>query len=75
MSMIQIRNVPDKLHRQLKARAAMAGLTLSEMLLREIAVVADRPTPEELRDRLAALTPARGEIDNAAAVRAEREAR
>ena len=32
--MIQIRNVPDDLHRQLKARAAEEGLTLSDYLLR-----------------------------------------
>lgn len=42
--MIQIRNVPDELHRTLKERAAREGLTLSDLLLREIAVVAERPT-------------------------------
>jgi plasmid stability protein len=73
MSMIQIRNVPEALHRRLKARAAMSGLSLSDMLLREIAVVAETPTAEELRARLAALAPAG--VDNAAAVRAERDAR
>lgn len=42
--MIQIRNVPDELHRTLKARAAREGLSLSDLLLREIAAVAERPT-------------------------------
>lgn len=42
--MIQIRNVPDELHRTLKVRAAREGMTLSDLLLREIAQVAQRPT-------------------------------
>ena len=40
----QIRNVPDRLHRRLKARAAMAGMSLSSYLLGELRGVADRPT-------------------------------
>ena len=52
-AMIQIRNVPDDLHRRLKARAAMAGMSLSDYLLKEINAVAARPTMEEMRARLA----------------------
>ena len=52
-TMIQIRNVPDDLHRRLKARAAMAGMSLSDYLLKEISAVAARPTMEEMRARLA----------------------
>jgi plasmid stability protein len=52
-TMIQIRNVPDGLHRRLKARAAMAGMSLSDYLLSEIRAVAERPTMEEMRERLA----------------------
>jgi plasmid stability protein len=52
-AMIQIRNVPDDLHRRLKARAAMAGMSLSDYLLKEIGAVAARPTMEEMRARLA----------------------
>jgi plasmid stability protein len=52
-TMIQIRNVPDDLHRRLKARAAMAGMSLSDYLLKEIGEVAKRPTMEEMRERLA----------------------
>jgi plasmid stability protein len=52
-TMIQIRNVPDELHRRLKARAAMAGMSLSDYLLKEIRAVAERPTMEEMRERLA----------------------
>ena len=50
--MIQLRNVPDGLHRKLKARAAMAGLSLSDYLISEIKEVAERPTLAEMRERL-----------------------
>ena len=50
--MIQIRNVPNELHRRLKARAALAGMTLSDYLLHEIRRVAERPSLEELRIKL-----------------------
>jgi len=70
--MIQIRNVPDGLHRELKSRAALAGMSLSDYLLSEIREVAERPTIEALRARLATrsvVTPALAPAD---AVRAER---
>lgn len=50
--MIQIRNVPSELHRTLKARAAAAGMSLSDYLLREIEQVSEQPTMEELRARI-----------------------
>jgi len=71
--MIQIRNVPDALHRQLKSRAALAGMSLSDYLLSEIRHVAERPTIDELRARLerrSGMTPL---VDPAEAVRAERD--
>ena len=73
--MIQIRNVPTHLHRHLKARAALAGMSLSEYLLREIQQVADRPTLDELRDRLAGRESVILDESPAASVRAEREHR
>ena len=51
-TMIQIRNVPSGLHRQLKSRAALAGMSLSDYLLSEIRHLAERPTIEKLRERL-----------------------
>jgi antitoxin FitA len=48
VKMIQIRNVPDDLHRRLKARAAMAGLTLSDYLKGELERVVDTPSVDEL---------------------------
>jgi plasmid stability protein len=50
--MIQIRNVPDELHRRLKVRAAERGMTLSDYLLAEVEEVADKPTLSELMERL-----------------------
>ncbi len=50
--MIQIRNVPERLHRTLKTRASMAGRTLSDYLLEELARFAQLPTTEELLTRL-----------------------
>jgi antitoxin FitA len=73
MSMTQIRNVPEALHRRLKARAALAGLSLSDYLRAEIAEAADRPTVEDLRARLAARAPVSPTPDPAIAVREERE--
>lgn len=73
MPMIQIRNVPDALHRRLKAKAAMEGISLSELLLREAALVAEMPTLEELRERLAALPAVLSDLTAAEIVRADRD--
>jgi plasmid stability protein len=45
--MIQLRNVPDDLHRKLKARAAEAGMSLSDYILRDAQKRADLPTMKE----------------------------
>lgn len=73
--MIQLRNVPDDLHRRLKSRAAMAGMSLSDYLLGEIKEISERPTLEELRERLHQRKPVSADIDTAVLVREEREAR
>lgn len=73
--MMQIRNVPDDLHRKLKARAALAGKSLSDYLLGELEKSAQRPTAEEFRVRLAALGPGPSDLDVVEAIRAEREGR
>lgn len=69
---IQVRHVPDALHRKLKARAAKEGLSLSDYLLREIEQFAQRPTLAELRQRMARRTPVTLSVSPAEAVRAER---
>lgn len=73
--MIQIRNVPNELHRRLKARAALAGRTLSDYLLHEIRRVAERPTLEELRARLHSRAAVAPSVPPARAVRIERDNR
>jgi plasmid stability protein len=72
-AMIQIRNVPDALHRRLKSRAALAGMSLSDYLLSEIRQVAERPTLEELRARVRGRAETAPSVAPAEAVRAERD--
>ena len=73
--MIQVRNVPDTVHRTLKARAAMAGMSLSDFLLTEIRQIAERPTIDELRERLHRREPVSLKVPAARAVREERDVR
>ena len=73
--LIQLRHVPDELYRKLKARAAMAGRSLSDYLLQEVRRIAERPTAAELRSRLAQRSPITTKVPPAKAVRAEREGR
>jgi len=72
---IQFRNVPDVLHRTLKARAARVGMSLSDYLLTEIREIAERPTLVEFRKRLHQRKPVAAQIDTARLVREERENR
>jgi plasmid stability protein len=71
--MVQIRNVPAELHRKLKARAALAGMSLSDYLLAEIRELAARPTAAEVLERIASRPTADPAVPPAAAVRALRE--
>ena len=73
--MVQIRNMPDDIHRKMKARAAAAGMSLSDYLLNEVRMAAERPTMEEFRARLARLTPVTLSESVEDAVRAERDSR
>ncbi len=75
MKMVQIRNVPDDLHRRLKSRAASEGTSMSEYVLAELRRVLDRPTRGELLERVRARSAATTSETAAAAVRAERDAR
>jgi plasmid stability protein len=73
--MIQIRHVPDALHRRLKVRAAEAGMTLSDYLLAEIRKVAERPTPEQLWQRVRSRIPIEPSVPTTEVLRQERDAR
>lgn len=74
-TMIQIRNVPDDIHRSLKSKAALEGLTLSDFLLREVRQIASRPTPAEMMTRLSSRAPVKSQESMAQAVRRERDSR
>lgn len=71
--MIQLRHVPDALHRQLKSRAAMAGLSLSDFLIREVRKIAEQPTAEEMLARLQQREPYQGKASPTQMVREERD--
>ncbi len=73
--MVQIRHVPDDVHRVLKARAARMGMSLSDYLRLEITRLAERPTLDEALDRIALRKRPTREVDAVGAVRAEREGR
>jgi len=71
--MIQLRNVPDDLHRKLKIRAAKEGMALSDLLIREAKRLAERPTPEEILERLARLSRVTLKTPTAQVIREERD--
>lgn len=71
--MIQIRNVPEDLHRALKARAARLGLSLSDYLLSEMEMVAEKPTLAELLERLGERKPVKVDESSATVIRRHRD--
>jgi plasmid stability protein len=71
--MVQIRNVPDALHRKLKARAAVAGQTLSDYLLAELERLAALPSREEMLARIHGRTRVTLKTSAAVVIREERE--
>ena len=73
--MIQLRNVPDNLHRKLKARAATEGRSLSDYLLSHIREFAERPTLVEMRERLRQRDSVDVEMSPADLIREERQTR
>jgi plasmid stability protein len=72
-AMIQIRNVPTDVHRELKARAARAGKSLSDYLLTEARRSLERPTMEELLARVKTRSPVVTSESPAEILRAERD--
>ncbi len=74
-TMIQIRNVPDQIHRQIKSRAALAGMSMSEYLLQELQRIVERPSRDELLDRLARLPGVEVDPAPAEVIRSERDSR
>ena len=72
MGMIQLRNVPPELHRKLKSRAALAGMSLSDYLIDIIRRDAERPTVDELIARLRDREPIESELSAADMIREQR---
>jgi plasmid stability protein len=72
---VQVRNVPTELHRRLKVRAAVEGLSMSGFVLRELRKALDRPTRQEILDRLRAQPLRKLSRSAAQLMRAERAAR
>lgn len=73
--MIQIRNVPEDVHREAKARAALEGLTLSDFALNALKEAVARPTVREISARIRLLEPVEDAPEARELVRAEREGR
>ena len=74
-TMVQIRHMPEGLHRKLKSRASLAGVSLSDYLRGELEKSARMPTMEELAERLRRLPPVRTKINPADIVREIRDSR
>jgi antitoxin FitA len=74
MKMIQIRNVPEELHRSLKERAAREGTTLSDLILSDLPRIAHRPTPEQVLARIERRAPVGG-APASELIRSERDRR
>jgi len=72
--MIQIRNVPEQVHRVLKARSALLGKSLSDVILQELQAMAALPAPEELLQQLREVEPFKMKRSSAAMIRRERDA-
>ncbi len=73
--MIQIRNVPETLHREAKSRAALEGISLSDLALRALEREVGRPTVAGIRARIRELEPAASGPSGEELIRAERDAR
>ena len=74
-TMVQIRNVPEEFHRRLKARAAMEGMSMSDYVLREVGKALERPSREEVLQRLLSMPTRQLRPSPTAVIRAERERR
>jgi antitoxin FitA len=71
--MIQLRHLPDALHRRLKAREALSGLPLSDFLIREVRKIAEHPSADEMAERLRQRSRFRGEASPTDIIREGRD--
>jgi plasmid stability protein len=75
LKMILVRNVPEQVHSTLKARAAREGMSLSDLIKRELARTAERPTMQEWLERTGQVKAIPAERSSAQVVRELRDAR
>jgi plasmid stability protein len=73
--MIQLRHVPDAVHRKLKARAAMKGMSLSDYLVREVTQLTEQPTMQEVLAEIRKLSPVEWREPVVETIRRMRESR
>jgi plasmid stability protein len=73
--MIQIRNVPEVIHRKLKARAAEEGLSLSDYILKDLSRLVEQPTMREWVQRLREMPPIKTKETSEQTIRAIRDGR
>ncbi len=73
--MIQVRNVPDQIHRALKARAAREGMSLSDFIKRDLERAAARPTMREWLERTRQRKPIQSKLSAVQVIRELRDAR
>jgi plasmid stability protein len=71
---IQIRNVPEPLHKALKARSALLGKSMSEVILDELQSLVALPAPEQLLLQLQSAEPFKMKRSSATQIRKERDA-
>jgi plasmid stability protein len=74
-TMVQIRNVPIDFHRRLKARAALEGMSMSDYILREMKKSLDRPSRQDVLDRIRARKTPKLPVDVAKVLREGRDER
>jgi plasmid stability protein len=72
MKMIQVRNVPDEIHRELKVRAARQGVSLSDYVLELARRDVARPTMQEWMARVEARPIIESDISAADIIRESR---
>lgn len=73
--MIQVRDVPEEIHRVLKSRATREGMSLSDFIKRELARVAEKPSIQEWLDRTLQAKPIIGSRTSAQIIRELRDSR
>jgi plasmid stability protein len=74
MPNVQVRGVPDDVHRRLKSQAALSGQSLNEFLLARMTDIARVPTVPELAERIRERAAYTGP-SSAKVIRAERDRR